>query len=242
MTDTPILPSKRRRAAASRLAACLAVLLLAACDTAGGFWPQAAPWRPEPVRARLAVSATPATPIEYAPRTRAPAPMAAPAAPVETAAAAPLPAAGTPAGTVAAPEPAVPAAFATAPAPLPAPAAVWSIKRGATLKATLEGWAREAPCPAIRAGSWTVVWKTRRAYEIEAAHELDPALDFPAAADRLLELFARHASSPIDWAVWTGNCAVVVSDRPRRRRKQCPLTVESSPPSRAWRHCRRARR
>lgn len=90
----------------------------------------------------------------------------------------------------------------------------WPVLRGATLKLTVEIWAKHSVCAAAPQRNWTVIWKARSAYAIEAPHDVPGNLGFADAANTLLATYSRFASPPIDWTIWTGNCAVVVNDRP----------------------------
>jgi len=159
-------------------------------------------------RRAAAVGAVGATPIEIAPRRAPPPPLA-----VESETLPGRPPTPPTAGVGA---PAVPAgaaipAVATAAA---LPASGWSVETGSTLRTAIEGWAARARCAAAPERTWSVVWRAKAVYRIEAGHRFDAVMDFPAAADALLDAFARHARPPIEWSIWTGNCAVVVNERP----------------------------
>jgi hypothetical protein len=98
--------------------------------------------------------------------------------------------------------------------PDPTARATWPVLRGATLKMTVEIWAKHSVCTNAPLRNWTVIWKARSAYAIEAPHDMPGNLGFADAANLLLSTYSKFASPPIDWTIWTGNCAVVVHDRP----------------------------
>jgi len=210
-------PTSGTRVAASAAAA---VLLLGACsDLKFPAFPGFGQPADAGVRTgRAPASATAATPLEVGARRRAPPPPAPAASAVAEAPLAPpatAPATAAPQAPVVAAAPQAPAAASAQVAAAPAArASRWQIRQGTTLRQTLEDWAANAPCASAPSRSWTVVWKSRRTHPIEAGHDLDASLDFASAADQLLALYARNAAPPVAWSVWTGNCALVVGDRP----------------------------
>jgi len=163
-------------------------------------------------RRAAAAGAVGATPIEIAQRRAPPPPTAVESEPLnirESPLANPATLAGAALVT------SIPPAATTAINPAVAPAtAGWTVETGSTLRTAIESWAGRARCAAAPERPWSVVWRAKAAYRIEAGHRFDAALDFPSAADALLGAFARHARPPIEWSIWTGNCAVVVNERP----------------------------
>ena len=86
-------------------------------------------------------------------------------------------------------------------APASAPAAVlrpiqeqWTAAAGASLSATLTGWAQRA--------GWTVVWETDDDFRLAAGATLEG--DFPTAADGLIEAFS-HARPRLRAIFYAGN-------------------------------------
>ena len=86
-------------------------------------------------------------------------------------------------------------------APSPVPDAVlkpiqeqWTATDGASLSATLTGWAQRA--------GWTVVWETDDDFRLAAGATLQG--DFPTAADGLIEAFS-HARPRLRAIFYAGN-------------------------------------